>query len=50
VLDDAARQGERDIGDQWRRDFPDLHFKLVSVGRGLLVAAVQREALDLLPM
>ncbi len=49
VLDDAARSGERAIAEQWRRDFPDLHFRMVQSGRGLFVAAVQRSALDLLP-
>jgi predicted O-methyltransferase YrrM len=49
VLDDAARPGERTVGEHWRRDFPDLHFRMVHTGRGLLVASVQKSTLDLLP-
>ncbi len=49
VLDDAARSGEREIASQWQRDFPDLHFRMVQIGRGLLVASRQRAALDFLP-
>ncbi|MCA0305105.1 MAG: class I SAM-dependent methyltransferase [Proteobacteria bacterium] len=49
VLDDAARSGERAIAEQWRKAFPELHFRYVPVGRGLLVASVSREPLDLLP-
>ena len=49
VLDDAARPGERAIAQQWQRDFPDLHFRMVQTGRGLFVAAVQKSALDFLP-
>jgi hypothetical protein len=49
VLDDAARAGERAIAQQWQRDFPDLHFRMVQTGRGLFVASVQKSALDLLP-
>ncbi len=49
VLDDAGRSGETEIANQWRRDFPDLHFRMVGVGRGLFVASVQRSTLDLLP-
>jgi predicted O-methyltransferase YrrM len=49
VLDDAARGGETEIARQWQRDFPDLHFRMVGVGRGLFVASVQRSSLDLLP-
>lgn len=49
VLDDAARPGERAIAQQWQRDFPDLHFRMVQTGRGLFVAAVQKSTLDFLP-
>jgi predicted O-methyltransferase YrrM len=49
VLDDAVRGGEREIARRWRNDFPDLHFKMVNVGRGLFVASVQPGILDLLP-
>ncbi len=49
VLDDAARGGEREIAARWQRDFPDLHFKMVGLGRGLFVASVQKSVLDLLP-
>ena len=49
VLDDAQRGGETEIGRRWQQDFPDLHYRMVSVGRGLFVAAVQRSSLDLLP-
>jgi predicted O-methyltransferase YrrM len=49
VLDDAGRGGETEIARQWQRDFPDLHFRMVDVGRGLFVASVQRSTLDLLP-
>lgn len=49
VLDDAARGGETEIAERWQRDFPDLHFRMVGVGRGLFVASVQRSSLDLLP-
>ena len=49
VLDDAARGGERAIAQQWQRDFPDLHFRMVQTGRGLFVASVQESPLDLLP-
>ena len=50
VLDDAGRGGEIEIARQWQRDFPDLHFRMVAIGRGLFVASVQRSGLDLLPM
>lgn len=50
VLDDASRGGETAIVQQWRRDFPDLHFRMVGVGRGLFVASVQKSTLDLLPV
>jgi predicted O-methyltransferase YrrM len=50
VLDDAGRGGEAEIARQWQRDFPDLHFRMVGVGRGLFVASVQRSTLDLLPV
>jgi predicted O-methyltransferase YrrM len=49
VLDDAGRGGEAEIARQWQRDFPDLHFRMVGVGRGLFVASVQQFTLDLLP-
>ncbi len=49
MLDDAARPGERAIAQQWQRDFPDLHFRMVQTGRGLFVASVQKSTLDLLP-
>lgn len=49
ALDDAARSGERAIAQQWQRDFPDLHFRTVRIGRGLLVASVNKAVLDLLP-
>ena len=49
VLDDAGRGGETEIARQWQRDFPDLHFRMVDVGRGLFVASVQKSTLDLLP-
>jgi hypothetical protein len=49
VLDDAGRGGEAEIARQWQRDFPDLHFRMVGVGRGLFVASVQASTLDLLP-
>ena len=49
VLDDAARPGERTIAWQWQRDFPDLHFRMVEIGRGLFVASRQGAALELLP-
>jgi predicted O-methyltransferase YrrM len=49
VLDDASRGGETTIARQWQRDFPDLHFRMVGVGRGLFVASVQKSTLDLLP-
>jgi predicted O-methyltransferase YrrM len=49
VLDDAGRGGEAEIARQWQRDFPDLHFRMVGVGRGLFVASVQQSVLDLLP-
>jgi predicted O-methyltransferase YrrM len=50
VLDDAGRGGEGEIARQWQRDFPDLHFRMVGVGRGLFVASVQKSTLDLLPV
>ena len=50
VLDDAGRGGESEIARQWQRDFPDLHFRMVGVGRGLFVASVQKSTLDLLPV
>ena len=50
VLDDAGRSGEAEIARQWQRDFPDLHFRMVGVGRGLFVASVQKSTLDLLPV
>ena len=50
VLDDAGRGGEAEISRQWQRDFPDLHFRMVNVGRGLCVASAQKAALDLLPV
>lgn len=49
VLDDAARSGERAIAQQWRQAFPDLHFRHVPVGRGLLVVSAVKDTLDLLP-
>ena len=49
VLDDAARGGEAEIGRQWQRDFPDLHFRMVAIGRGLFVVSLQKSTLDLLP-
>jgi predicted O-methyltransferase YrrM len=49
VLDDASRGGETAIAEQWRRDFPELHFKMIGVGRGLFVACMQKSTLDLLP-
>lgn len=49
VLDDAQRGGETEIARRWQQDFPDLHFRMVGVGRGLFVAAVQQSSLDLLP-
>lgn len=49
VLDDAARPGEQAIAHQWQRDFPDMHFRMVDVGRGLFVASRELSALDLLP-
>ena len=49
VLDDAQRPGEQAVAERWRRDFPDLHFRMVRTGRGLFVASVQKSALDLLP-
>lgn len=50
VLDDAGRPGEREIARQWQRDFPDLHFRMVDVGRGLFVASVEKSTLDLFPV
>ncbi len=50
VLDDAARDGEREVTRQWRRDFLDFHFKAVDVGRGLFIASRNRANLDLLPI
>jgi predicted O-methyltransferase YrrM len=50
VLDDAERPGEREIARQWQRDFPDLHFRMVAVGRGLFVASVEKSTLDLFPV
>ena len=49
VLDDAGRPGEQSVAAQWRRDFPELHFRMVRTGRGLFVASVQSSTLDLLP-
>ncbi len=49
VLDDAARGGESEIARQWQRDFPDLYFRMVAVGRGLFVVSLQKSTLDLLP-
>ncbi|HTR83704.1 MAG TPA: class I SAM-dependent methyltransferase [Reyranella sp.] len=49
VLDDAMRGGEREIASRWQRDFPDLHFRMVDIGRGLFVVCVDKAALDLLP-
>ena len=52
------RAGPRRRRTRWRgRDrppmaarFPDLHFRMVGVGRGLFVASVQKSILDLLPV
>lgn len=49
VLDDAARGGEREVARRWQQDFPELHFRMVDVGRGVFVVAVQAASLDLLP-
>jgi predicted O-methyltransferase YrrM len=49
VLDDAARGGETEVAKRWQNDFPDLHYRMVGVGRGLFVASVQQSSLDLLP-
>jgi predicted O-methyltransferase YrrM len=48
VLDDASRPGETAIASRWRRDFPDLHFRMVEIGRGLFVASREKATLDLL--
>jgi predicted O-methyltransferase YrrM len=49
LLDDAARPGESEIARQWQRDCPDLHFRKVGIGRGLLAVSVTPAALDMLP-
>jgi predicted O-methyltransferase YrrM len=49
LLDDAARPGESEIARQWQRDFPDLHFRKIKIGRGLFAVSVTAAALDLLP-
>ncbi len=49
LLDDAARPGETEIERQWQRDCPDLHFRKVRIGRGLLAVSMTAAALDLLP-
>lgn len=49
LLDDAARPGESEIARQWQRDCPDLHFRKVEIGRGLLAVSVTKAALDILP-
>jgi predicted O-methyltransferase YrrM len=49
VLDDAARGGEREIAERWQRDFPELHYRMLGIGRGLFVASVEKCALDVLP-
>lgn len=49
LLDDANRGWETEVARQWRRDFPDLHFRTVDVGRGLLVVSASAEVFDLLP-
>ena len=50
VLDDAARPGEREIARQWQRDFPELYFRMVNIGRGLFVASVDKASLDFFPL
>jgi len=50
VLDDAQHGGESEIARRWQQDFPDLHFRMVGLGRGLFVATVQRTSFDLLPV
>jgi hypothetical protein len=40
VLDDAIRDGEVEIANQWLRDIPDLHFRTVRIGRGLFVVCL----------
>lgn len=49
VLDDAGRGGETEVAQRWQKDFPDLHYRMVGVGRGLFVASVRQSSLDLLP-
>jgi predicted O-methyltransferase YrrM len=49
VLDDCARPGESAIALQWQRDFPDLHYRTVKIGRGLFVASRAKATLELLP-
>jgi predicted O-methyltransferase YrrM len=49
VLDDAGRGGETEVAKRWQQDFPELHYRMVGVGRGLFVASVRPSSLDLLP-
>jgi predicted O-methyltransferase YrrM len=50
ILDDAVRGGETAIANQWQRDFPDLHFRKVNIGRGLFVVSLEKSTLDMLPL
>lgn len=49
VLDDANRGWETEVARRWRRDFPDLRFQKIDVGRGLLVVSESTMVFDLLP-
>jgi hypothetical protein len=49
ILDDANREWETEVARRWQQDFPELKFKKLSTGRGLLVVAKYPDIFDLLP-
>jgi predicted O-methyltransferase YrrM len=48
VLDDVNRDWEAHVASRWERDFPDLRFRRLGVGEGLLIVSQSSEVFDLL--
>jgi predicted O-methyltransferase YrrM len=48
VLDDVNRDWEAEVASRWERDFPDLRFRRLGVGEGLLIVSQSSEVFDLL--
>jgi predicted O-methyltransferase YrrM len=49
IMDDADREWETAVGNRWQQDFPDMHFRKVRIGRGLLVGSTSKDVFELLP-